>query len=106
MDARITRREIKGMLGITNSEHDAFIDFNLPAVLDYVERSCRKEFETIPAGLKRIIAQMLQFHILASDYTGIKSETYGSYSVSYNTDYPTHIMDSLVLYEDREAKFI
>ena len=106
MDDRITRREIKGILGLTHSQHDAFIDFNVPSILDYVERICGVEFETIPPGLKRVIAQMLQFHILEAERIGIKSESYGDYSASYTTDYPDYILKGLSLYKDKKAKFI
>jgi len=119
--------EVKTILNISGSSYDDRIEILIPIVTDHIQNYCQTKFmssslattvisdvdgayyalenteQVFPVGLKLTASQMIWYQI-NSNKGNISSETLGAYSVTFNTGYPTSIMELMRPY--RNVRFV
>jgi len=88
-----------GVLTLSNDE--SLIDESADS-----EISIRITMVQFPQGLKLPVAKMVGYHFDKKNFSGVQSERFGDYSVSFQTagSYPKSILDELDQY--RQIKFV
>lgn len=99
--------EIKALLCIAGTKHDAYILAMLPILFEEVKGYCNNAFgETvtttpnIPGPVKLFMAKAIEFN---QKDTGLKGRSMGTTSYSFETDLPKGLYKMLVPY--RKVKF-
>lgn len=85
--------EVKNILGITTSKHDAYLTAVIPLFIDTIKTTCNNEFivdgsEQLPGAMKIAVAKWAEFNMHTA---GVNSRSQGV-SYSYDTDVPDSIM--------------
>jgi hypothetical protein len=102
--------DIKKLLFISTNEFDEYLGVIVPILLDHAKDYCNNTFkkydevleeyvDDIPKPVTLFIAKMAEQNLTQS---GLKSESLGDYSVSFDTDNP-HLK---LLLPYRKVKFI
>lgn len=93
--------QVKGLLGLSTSKHDMYIEEMIPILIEYAQEYCNNPFkEQLPGPVKLFIARAIQFNM---NPTGVSSRSMGGASYSYETNYPDSLMSMLRPY--RKVRF-
>lgn len=104
--AIISKTEAKALLQIFDGSKDTAIDALIPIVEDFVKTYCASDFidvngdEDFPLGIKLPVAQMIGYNLQRQNMQGVKSESLGDHSISFDTTagYPKTLLDGLDLF--------
>lgn len=95
-------KEVKALLGINHTNFDSQIKVLIPVYEDYVKVYCNSDFSTgYPPSVQLAIALLIDNDINGKN--GIKSESVGDASVTYEEGTPNKIKQLLKAY--KVAKF-
>ena len=103
--------KVKKILWIQDAQYDDYLNTIIPMLKDFAKEYCNNPFlvydedteeyvEEIPEPVILFLAKATEYNIFQS---GVKSESVGDYSVSFETDYPESITKLLRPY--RKVKF-
>lgn len=87
--------EVKNILQIENEDHDQYLYVMVPALAEYVADTCNYPFPKFPDGSYNFPGPVKIFIAKACEHNmgqaGLKAETMGSVSYSYDLDFPSSL---------------